>query len=236
MGGEMEGPRILVVDDDPSILEALCGYLSRHGFRVRGAPDAVAMDKALAAEPADLIVLDVMMPGEDGLSICRRLRPMGLRILILSAMGETVDRIVGLEIGADDYLAKPFEPRELLARIRAILRRDAQGDRPSARSLRFAGWRMDLLHRELIRPDGGRLALTSGEWSLLLVFVEHPRRVLSRDQLLDLARGPGAELFDRAVDLQVSRLRRRLDLGGGAELIETVRGEGYRFTAPVERT
>jgi two-component system OmpR family response regulator len=193
----MDTPRILVVDDDQSIADALCDYLSRHGFEVRAASGGVAMDAALAEAPADLIVLDLMMPGEDGLSICRRLRPGGPPVLMLSAMGEITDRVVGLELGADDYLAKPFDPRELLARIRAVQRRR--------------------------------------EMSLLRAFAEHPRRILSRNQLLDLARGPTAESFDRAVDLQVSRLRRRLDDRGGGELIETVRGEGYRFTAQVRR-
>ncbi|MBW3560090.1 MAG: response regulator [Proteobacteria bacterium] len=232
----MEGARILVVDDDASIRDAVCEYLGRHGFRVRGADGGAAMDRRLAAEPADLVVLDLMMPGEDGLSICRRLRPDGPAVLMLSAMGETTDRVVGLEIGADDYLAKPFEPRELLARVRAVLRRrgaaEAASDGPV---LLFAGWRLDLIGREVTNPAGQSIALTGGEFVLLQVFAEHPRRVLSRNQLMDMARRPDADSFDRAVDLQVSRLRRKLDDGGGAELIETVRGEGYRFTVAVRR-
>lgn len=228
-------PRILVVDDDASIRDALCDYLGRHGFEVRGADGGAAMDRALAAEDADLVVLDLMMPGEDGLSICRRLRPHGPAVLMLSAMGETTDRVVGLEIGADDYLAKPFEPRELLARVRAVLRRPAATEAASGSVLLFAGWRLDLVRRELRGPHGRPVALTGGEWALLRVFAEHPGRVLTRNQLLDLARGPEADSFDRAVDLQVSRLRRKLGERGGAELIETVRGEGYRLAASVRR-
>lgn len=232
----MEGARILVVDDDASIRDALCDYLGRHGFQVRGADGAPAMDQALASGGADLIVLDLMMPGEDGLSVCRRLRPGGPPVLMLSAAGETTDRIVGLEVGADDYLPKPFEPRELLARVRAVLRRwEAAAGAEPAQVLRFAGWSFDLLGRRLDDPDGRSVPLTAGEAALLRVFLERPGRVLSRNQLLDLARGPAADSFDRAVDLQVSRLRRRLEGGGGAELIETVRGEGYRFTAAVRR-
>ena len=232
----MESPRILVVDDDRSIADALCDYLGRHGFSVRSASGGAAMDAALVEAPADLIVLDLMMPGEDGLSICRRLRPGGPPVLMLSAMGETTDRVVGLEIGADDYLAKPFDPRELLARIRAVLRRGAEAEPPAGPVLAFAGWKLDLLARTLTDPESRLLTLTAGEMALLRAFAEHPRRVLSRNQLLDLARGPTAETYDRAVDLQVSRLRRRLEERGGGELIETVRGEGYRFTAPVRRS
>ena len=231
-----DAPRIIVVDDDPSIVEALCGYLARHGFRVRGVPSGAAMDWALTIEPADLVVLDLMMPGEDGLSICRRLRPHGTRVLMLSAMGGTTDRIVGLEVGADDYLGKPFEPRELLARVRAILRRaDEQQPGTAGQMYLFAGWRLNAVLREVSDVQGRPLMLTPGEWALLRAFVQHPRRVLSRDQLMDFARGSSAETFDRAVDLQVSRLRRKLDERGGAELIETIRGEGYRFTAAVRR-
>jgi two-component system OmpR family response regulator len=232
----MDGPRILVVDDDASILDALCDYLGRHGFSVRGASGGAEMDRALAGAPADLVVLDLMMPGEDGLSICRRLRPDGPPVLMLSAMGETTDRIVGLEIGADDYLAKPFEPRELLARVRAILRRrSGPAGEPAGKALVFAGWRLDLFERSLTDPEGRAVALTSGETALLKVLAERPQRVLSRDQLLELVQGPDAEAFDRAVDLQISRLRRKLEPGGGAGLIETIRGEGYRFTAQVRR-
>jgi len=236
MDEAVNAARIIVVDDDPGIVDALCGYLERHGFRVRGVAGGAALDRALVTEPADLVVLDLMMPGEDGLSICRRLRPNGPRVLMLSAMGETTDRIVGLEVGADDYLAKPFEPRELLARVRAVLRRGESADgEPAGHAYVFAGWRMHMPARELIDEAGGALTLTVGEWALLRAFVEHPLRVVSRDQLMDWARGPGTDTFDRAVDLQVSRLRRKLAERGGTELIETVRGEGYRFTASVRR-
>ena len=231
----MDGARILVVDDDASIRDALCDYLGRHGYRTRGADGGAAMDRALAADGADLLVLDLMMPGEDGLSICRRLRPGGPPVLMLSAAGETTDRIVGLELGADDYLPKPFEPRELLARVRAVLRRRETTASESEPALLFAGWRWDRLSRGLSDPEGRPVVLTAGETALLRVFLERSGRVLSRGQLLELARGAEVESFDRAVDLQVSRLRRKLEAGGGAGLIETVRGEGYRFTPAVRR-
>jgi two-component system OmpR family response regulator len=194
------------------------------------------MDRALALEPADLVVLDLMMPGEDGLAICRRLRPGGPPILMLSAVGETTDRIVGLELGADDYLPKPFEPRELLARLRAVLRRPPGGETGvlAGAVLGFAGWRMELGSRTLLDPEGRMATLSPGAWALLRPLLDHPGRVLSRDRLMDLT-GSDGDSFDRAVDLRVSRLRRKLEDGGGAALIETVRGEGYRFTATVQR-
>jgi two-component system, OmpR family, response regulator len=229
----MTPPSLIVVDDDTSIREALSAYLERHGFEVRAAGDAAALDAALARRTPDLIILDLMMPGEDGLSVCRRLLGRGIPILMLSAMGGTADRIVGLEIGAADYLAKPFEPRELLARVRAVLRtRGPAGDEAGKdrEELEFDGWRLDRAERTLRDPRGERVALTAGELALLQVFAERPGRLLSRDVLIDLSRGPRAELFDRAVDLNVSRLRRKLEAGGGAGLIETVRGEGHRFT------
>ena len=228
----MSGRDILVVDDDASIRDALCDYLDQHGFRTRAAMDGAAMDAELARAPADLLILDLMMPGEDGLAICRRLGPARPPVLMLSALGDTNDRIVGLEVGADDYLAKPFEPRELLARVRAVLRRrePAAAARPV---MRFGGWCFDPIERRVVDPAGDPLMLTSGELALLRAFLEHPRRILSRNQLLDLARGTDADSFDRAIDLQVSRLRRKLAARHPAELIETVRGEGYRFVLPV---
>ncbi|HEX8466936.1 MAG TPA: response regulator [Allosphingosinicella sp.] len=227
---------VLVVDDDSSIRDALCDYLRGHGFAVRGADSAVEMDRLLADEPADVVVLDIMMPGEDGLSVCRRLAPGGVPVLMLSALGDTTDRIVGLEIGASDYLPKPFNPRELLARVRALLRKPTTVvDRAAGARLFFEGWRMDLESRTLRAPSGTMIPLTSGEFSLLQVFVERPGRLLSRDRLLDLSRGGDVGPYDRAVDLAVSRLRRKLDEGGGTALIETVRGEGYRFLPPVRR-
>ena len=231
--------RILVVDDDPGIREVLCDYLGQHGYEATGAASAAEMDRALQASTIDLIVLDLMMPGEDGLSVCRRLAGKGPPIIMLSAMGEDTDRIIGLELGADDYLAKPCNPRELLARVRAVLRRAEQRGQPGAVSAgcEFAGWRLDLVRRELRSPEGVAVNLSSGEFSLLRAFVERPQRVLTRDQLLEFARGPTSEAFDRAIDVQISRLRRKLDDGGGShELIRTIRNEGYMFTAKVKRT
>lgn len=227
-------PKVLVVDDDPGIRDVLIDYLSRQGFDARGAADGREMDQALARDPADVVVLDLMMPGEDGLSICRRLAEDGPPVIMLSAMGEDTDRIVGLEIGAADYLPKPCNPRELLARIRAVLRRSGER-RPRAvgQAVRFAGWRLDLVRRELTNASGAVIPLSSGEFHLLRVFVDRPGRVLTRDQLLDLARGPSAETFDRAIDVQISRLRKKLDDGTGRDLIETIRGEGYRLSAEV---
>jgi two-component system OmpR family response regulator len=236
----MPAPSIIVVDDDPSVRDALIGYLARHDFHARPADGGAALDRALAEAPADLIILDLMMPGEDGLSICRRLAGKGPPILMLTAMGETPDRIVGLELGAADYIAKPFEPRELLARIRAVLRTYQSGAalEPAGgqdETLIFAGWRLSAEQRILSDPSGCSIPLTASEFSLLQAMAERPGRLLSREMLLQLTRGPDAEPFDRAIDLSVSRLRRKLAEGGGKDLIETVRGEGYRFTAQVRR-
>src|SRR5271167_905011 len=232
--------KILVVDDDPGIRDVVSEFLQRHGYQVETAADGKEMDRALARTPADLVVLDVMLPGEDGLAICRKLaRPDGPAIIMLSAMGEETDRIVGLELGADDYLPKPCNPRELLARIRAVLRR-RQEPRSSEGSLgagcEFAGWRLDLVRRELRSPQGVIVNLSSGEFTLLRAFVERPQRILTRDRLLDLARGPDSDAYDRAIDVQISRLRKKLDDGtSGLELIRTVRNEGYVFTSRVQR-
>lgn len=227
--------RILVVDDDSGIREVLCDYLNQHGYLAFGVGSAAEMDQAMAATPPDAIVLDLMMPGEDGLSVVRRLSGKGPPIVMLSAMGEDTDRIVGLELGADDYLAKPCNPRELLARVRAVLRRPREAQESGAPSLWFAGWRLDLLRRELTRPDGVAITLSAGEFALLRAFAERPSRVLTRDQLLERARGTDADVFDRAMDVQISRLRKKLDDGSGLELIVTLRGEGYMFDARVER-
>lgn len=238
------GPHILVVDDDQEIRDLLARFLAKHGLRVSTARDGVEMGRLLDERKVDLVVLDLMLPGEDGLALTRRLRETRstLPIVMLTAMGEDTDRIVGLEMGADDYVAKPFNPRELLARIKAVLRR-AQGaaeeSAPPAATgarVRFDGWVLDLATRDLMSPEGVMIGLSAGEFSLLQVFVEHPRRVLSRDQLLDYARGRTAAPFDRSIDIQVSRLRRRLgDDAKDPQLIKTVRGGGYLFTALVER-
>ena len=226
--------RILVVDDDPGIREVLCDYLVQHGYQARGAASAAEMDRALASGPTDLIVLDLMMPGEDGLSVVRRLSGTP-PVVMLSAMGEDTDRIVGLELGADDYLAKPCNPRELLARIRAVLRRPRDDDTPAEAALTFDGWTLDLVRRELTRADGEAVQLSAGEFGLLRAFVERPGRILTRDQLLEAARGSEADVFDRAMDVQISRLRKKLDDGSGRDLIITIRGEGYRFDARVRK-
>jgi two-component system OmpR family response regulator len=229
--------RILVVDDDAGVRDVLSEFLGKHGFEVRCAGDAAAMDRAFEDGAPDLVVLDLMLPGEDGLSICKRLsRSPGPAVIMLSAMGEETDRIVGLELGADDYLPKPCNPRELLARVRAVLRRREQPEQAApAASVEFAGWRFDLVRRELRSSRGVLVNLSGGEFQLLRAFVERPHRVLTRDQLLDLARGPASDSFDRAIDVQISRLRRKLDDGSGQDLIRTIRGEGYVFSTEVRR-
>jgi len=234
--------RILMVDDDPGIRDVVSEFLGQHGYQVETAGDAREMELALARGPVNLIVLDVMMPGEDGLSICRRLtaQPGGPAIIMLSAMGEDTDRIVGLELGADDYLPKPCNPRELLARVRAVLRRRQEpapgSEEAISAACHFSGWRLDLVRRELRSPDGVMVNLSSGEFSLLRAFVERPQRILTRDQLLDMARGRDSDAYDRAIDVQISRLRKKLDDGSnGGELIRTVRSEGYMFVPKVTR-
>src|SRR5262245_35563249 len=223
-------PRVLIVDDDADIREGLVEGLQRAGFAASSASDVASMEKSLAQKGADLIVLDLMMPGEDGLSACKRLSGKGRPpIIMLSALGDDADRIVGLEIGADDYLPKPCNPRELVARARAVLRRGRDADTATSEAVRFAGFRLDIARRQLHDPDGVVIALSAGEFRLLRAFVERPQRVLSREQLLDYAFDNDSDVFDRAVDVQVSRLRRKLERPGGAEIIRTVRGEGYLF-------
>ncbi len=239
-----EQPHILIVDDDREIRDLVARYLSGHGFRVRTVADGRQMQKELADWSFDLIILDLMLPGEDGLSLCRRLRvETKLPIIMLTAMGEETDRIVGLEMGADDYIAKPFNPRELLARIKAVLRRsgaqETGGIDPQDRGAKhtFAGWVLDLQTRELVSPDRLLIPLSGGEYDLLAAFITHPQRVLSRDQLLDLARGREAQPFDRSIDVQVSRLRRKIeDNPSDPKLIKTVRSGGYMFTPAVRKT
>ena len=243
MGAMDRTPHLLVVDDDREIRSLVAQFLTKHGFRVTGVRDGAEMMRTLDGARVDLIVLDLMLPGEDGLSLCRRLRatPQTAQtpVIMLTAMGEETDRIVGLEMGADDYLAKPFSPRELLARIKAVLRRVSAppvAGAPAAAGtvLRFEGWSLDLTKRELRSPDGVLVQLSAGEYDLLVAFVEHPQRVLTRDQLLDLARGRSAVPFDRSVDVQVSRLRRKIEPDPAEPtLIKTVRGGGYLFTPSV---
>jgi two-component system phosphate regulon response regulator OmpR len=231
--------KILVLDDDMRLRELLKRYLSEQGFHVDAVPDSPAMDRALVRERYDLLVLDLMLPGEDGLGVCRRLRANKntLPIIMLTAMGEDVDRITGLEMGADDYLAKPFNPRELLARVQAVLRRQPPVTIPAAPGAlaggdnltHFGPFEFNLANRTLSR-DGEDIALTSGEYALLRALVSHPREPLSREKLMDMARGREHEVFDRSIDVQISRLRRRIEPDSNKpRYIQTVWGFGYVF-------
>jgi len=236
---ELPKPHVLIVDDDSEIRDLLSRFLSKHDFRVTTAKDGREMDKALKDWAIDLIVLDLMLPGEDGLALCRRVRADSVvPIIMLTAMGEDVDRIVGLEVGADDYIAKPFNPRELAARIKAVLRRVsgpavATAADVGAEKLKFGDFELEQSTRTL-RRGNDNVPLTAGEYDLLIAFVEHPRRVLNRDQLLDMARGRAAIPFDRSIDVQVGRLRRKIEIDAkNPMLIKTVRGGGYMFTPEV---
>ena len=238
---EAPKPHILIVDDDAEIRDLLSRFLSKHDFRVTTAKDGREMSQALEDWSFDLVVLDLMMPGEDGLTLCRQIRSeSALPIVMLTAMGEEVDRIIGLEVGADDYMAKPFNPRELAARIKAVLRRSTNpaATEPSevrANKLVFGEFELDPATRTLKRHSG-EILLTAGEYDLLIAFVDHPRRVLNRDQLLDMARGRAAIPFDRSIDVQVGRLRRKIENDPKCpNLIKTVRGGGYMFTAEVNQ-
>jgi two-component system OmpR family response regulator len=230
---------ILLVDDERSLREPLAEYLVRQGFEVREAESAAAARTMLAQNVPDIVLLDIMMPGEDGLSLCRHLvETRGLPTILLTAKGEAMDRIVGLEIGADDYVTKPFEPRELVARIRSVLRRaDRATPAPTEEPVFvFEGWQLDPLKRRLTDPEGALVPLSTAEFRMLRAFCEHPRQVLDRDRLLDLVQGREAHLFDRAVDNQVSRLRRKIEADSrNPHFIQTVRGDGYRFAADVAR-
>jgi two-component system OmpR family response regulator len=234
-------PHILVVDDDREIRELLSRFLERNQVRVTSVRDAREARRAWPVGHYQLVVLDLMLPGESGLDFARWLRTQSdVPIVMLTAMGEETDRIIGLELGADDYVPKPFNPRELLARIRAVLRRAGDGVtsrvEPAARALRFSGWTLEPARRRLLNPDGAEVPLTGGEYDLLVALVDRPNRVLTRDMLLDLLRGRQADPFDRAIDVAISRLRRKLeDDGRNAQLIKTVRGGGYVLAASVDR-
>jgi DNA-binding response OmpR family regulator len=231
---------ILVVDDQQEICDVVQEYLTGEGYRVSTAHDGAGMRRALSQSPIDLVILDLMLPGEDGLTLARSLRnESGIGIIILTGRSETVDRIIGLEMGADDYLPKPFHLRELLARVKSVLRRVqsrvGDGAQPLRSRVRFAGWHLDLSSRELLSPKGEDVRLTTGEFDLLAAFVSNANQVLTRDRLLDLARNREAGPFDRTIDVQVGRLRRKLeDNPQNPTLIKTVRGSGYIFTPTIE--
>ncbi len=233
--------QILLVDDEPTLREPLAEYLVGQGFAVNQASSAAAARSTLTESTPDIVLLDIMMPGEDGLSLCRHLvETRQLPVIFLTARSEPTDRIVGLELGADDYIVKPFEPRELVARIRTVLRRVGRGVTPHIEAedwhYGFEGWVLDPLKRKLIDKDGVTVPISTAEFRLLRAFLDNPRKVMDRDLLLDLVQGRTAHLFDRAVDNQVSRLRRKIEAEpGDPQLILTVRGGGYRFAASVKR-
>jgi two-component system OmpR family response regulator len=237
-----EGRHILLVEDDEEMRKLLLSLLRRSGFRASGARDGIEMHHLLGSTPVDLVLLDLMLPGRSGFDLCRELRATGrLPVIILTALGGSSERVVGLELGADDFIVKPADPAELIARIRAVLRRvsgpeGSPGDK-EREVARFAGWSLDTRRRELLRPDGAVVELTSGEYDLLLSFVERPQSILTRDQLLDLARNRPYGGLDRSMDVQVSRLRAKLGSrpqeDGEPGLIKTVRGLGYMLSCPV---
>ena len=232
---------LLLVDDEPTLREPLAEYLTGQGFRVAEAESAALARSAIAREQPDLVLLDIMMPGEDGLSLTRHLvETRQIPVILLTARGEAMDRIIGLEMGADDYVVKPFEPRELVARIRTVLRRAAQSpatDSGDEATYRFEGWQLDPLKRRLTDPQGTLVPISTAEFRMLRAFLDHPREVLDRDRLLDMVQGREAHLFDRAVDNQVSRLRGKIESDrSNPQLILTVRGGGYRFAADVVRS
>jgi two-component system, OmpR family, response regulator len=236
----MSEPHVLVVDDHSEIREPLAAYLNMHGMRVSQAADAAAARASLAKQAIDLIVLDIMMPGEDGLSLCRHVREAhDTPVILLTAMTDETDRIVGLEIGADDYVTKPFNPRELLARVKNVLRRSNSLPKKrgaAAKRYTFDRWVLDTGRHELTGDDGVAVVLSAAEFRLLVVLLERPRLVLTRDQLVDLTSGRDAQLFDRSVDNQISRLRRKIERDPGApQLIKTVWGDGYQLAADVTK-
>ncbi|QDE37727.1 response regulator [Luteibacter pinisoli] len=233
--------RLLIVDDDEEIRSLLQRFFQRNGFETDTAASGKELDTRFAKSSYDLVILDVMLPDEDGFSLCKRIRAAGrTAIIMVTGVVEATDRIVGLEIGADDYVTKPFDARELLARVRAVLRRShapslkAAGDHSP--TLCFSGWRLDIVRRELRSSDFTLTPLSGGEFELLVAFAQHPQRILTREQLIDMSRGPAHEAFDRSIDVQVSRLRRKIEEDpGDPEIIRTVRNVGYIFNARVER-
>jgi two-component system OmpR family response regulator len=244
-GGEIheDGPKrplLLIVDDDEDLRVLLTAFFRKHDYDVAVAAQGAEMFSLIERGSVDLVILDLMLQGEDGFTLCRRLRASSrVPVIMLTAMADHTDRIVGLELGADDYLTKPYDQRELLARVRAVLRRAKGGDTPASETrpaLRFAGWRLDVARRELRSEDDTLILLSGGEFDLLLAFAEHPKRVLTRDQLLDIARGEAHAACDRSIDVQVSRLRRKLEGDPKSPaLIRTVRSGGYLFTPTVSR-
>ncbi|RJS93565.1 response regulator [Salinisphaera sp. Q1T1-3] len=235
-------PRLLIVDDDDEICTLIQRFFKRYGYAVDSAGNGDAMDRCLASTHYDLAILDVMLPGEDGLSLCRRLRQTrALPIIMVTGVDAPTDRVIGLEIGADDYVTKPFDAHELLARVRAVLRRSQSFEgafiaTPRPR-LHFSGWQLDLARRELRSADNTLTPLSAGEFELLLAFAEHARRVLTRDELMNIAHGPLHDAFDRSIDVQVSRLRRKIEVDAThPHIIRTVRNGGYVFDVSVERS
>ena len=242
MNGGMTDPsrtEILLVDDETALREPLADYLSRQGFGVTQAGSSAEARGCIAAAHYDLVLLDIMMPGEDGLSLCRHLaETKRMPVIFITARGESTDRIVGLEIGGDDYVVKPFDPRELVARIRSVLRRAGRIAPESGEAVvyEFEGWRLDPLKRRLVDPEGAVVSISSAEFRLLMAFLDHPRQVLDRDRLLDMVQGREAHLFDRAVDNQISRLRRKIEPDSrNPQLIQTVWGGGYMLAAEVRK-
>jgi two-component system OmpR family response regulator len=233
--------RALIVDDDKEICALLCSYLADFGIEARGVHDGAAMRRAITEQAPDVIILDLMLPGEDGLTLCRQLRANGnVPVIMLTARGEPADRVVGLELGADDYVVKPFDPRELVARVHTVLRR-ARGDAGlgsggESERISFEGWTLDVGTRQLTTPRQVVVPLSNAEFRLLWTFIERPRRVLNRDQLMDAARGTSSTAYDRSIDLLVSRVRQKLDDDPrDPKLLKTIRGEGYLFDARISR-
>ena len=235
---------ILVVDDDPRIRQMLTRYFQQEGYRVSAAADGAAMRAQLNETPVDVILLDVVMPGEDGLTLAREIRAMSdVGIIMLTGRDEVLDRVVGLEVGADDYVAKPFHLREVLARVKSLLRRRRPAPAPTVRSsdsaenvIRFDGWLLDTARRRLVSPRGDDVALTSGEFDLLAALAKHPGRVLSREALMDHTRGRGLKAFDRTIDAQIARLRKKIEPDPkNPTIVKSIRAVGYVFTAKVNR-